>query len=61
MTGFPRAKLEENFKFCGTDNVLGQIRGHIFQIETIVAIIVHVFFYRNSRDLENGANKSCKA
>ena len=38
---FPRAKLEENCKLRGTDNVQGQISVHIFEAKWMLLFIYH--------------------
>ena len=45
---FPRAKLEENCELRGTDNVQGQISGHIFEAKWMLLCLLSFkyFFYK---------------
>ena len=41
---FPRAKLEENCEFRGTDNVQGQISEHIYAAKLRVLCLLSISF-----------------
>ena len=50
---FPRAKLEENCELRGTDNVQGQISGHIFAPNGDYCLYYPSSLFRNARSFEN--------
>ena len=50
---FPRAKLEENCELRGTDNVQGQISGHIFAPNGGYCLYYPWDLFRNPRSFEN--------
>ena len=50
---FPRAKLEENCKLRGTDNVQGQISKHILAPNGDYCLYYPSNLFRNARNFQN--------